>query len=404
MRALEYILIVALLLVVACTSLEMESSRKLRSDCFNRNTRQRVIPKEGEMLPNDTTLFYSVVQFDKSYDWRRDSLMGEAHFSIDYFVDNEHILSIGSKDFAVSDPDTHHILYGSLFTQKSSADSTFISKNGRLFLKYKGRELLKGMLIINEDIYTLCSLRSGKGFTYRKNGELIFTHNDGYIMGDMNDASYPDTGALYIDNDKRCFCYYTISNGRNRYFSVINDKEKELDISKAVDDIKLINGKEISTNCGYNVEDARLWRRGNSYVISAYIQNQCSGIINEKGEMTRLCQEKATMLVGKSKLYGVFTTEDGLVVNCSVGINIKGNATGDMVKKSLDLATKSREEYGNSFVLSPSCISICDDTPLIAITSIGNSPQSNILVGEDMIPLSLNGYVSRVYMSISPPN
>lgn len=132
---------------------------KMRADCFNRN------PGGGsggnpdappEMQLYDTTLYFCAVRFDESYDWQRDTAYGSESFELLLYRDFEPVLSVSSAGSGCvsADFDTHHIIGGHLYTEKSDLSSTVIGRDGVEIIRFEGREFLKGLLPDGEDIYT----------------------------------------------------------------------------------------------------------------------------------------------------------------------------------------------------------------------------------------------------------
>ena len=155
------------------------------------------------------------------------------------FKDGSRILTLGTgDDVEVSkDPDMHHIAGGCLYTEFTTATETVIKKNGEELFRYSGREILKGILVKDEALYTLGQDKDGQGFSFRKDGEILLSNTEGRVWGDMYEASYSPSGALYEDQGDICFIYCT-GNGRHvSWYAVREGKEKAFTPPDAVSDI-----------------------------------------------------------------------------------------------------------------------------------------------------------------------
>lgn len=163
----------------------------------------------GKIVKTDTVLLVCGVQVPPGYDWQIDTAIGLANGKVVLYRDMKEVLSIptGYGECVSTDPDTHHLIGGHLYTEFSTTDHTVIKRDGEPLVEYEGREYLNGLLERGGDIYTLSSRRSGSGFTCRKNGEIIFDSPGGFIFGSFQESTYPETGALYEDSGKLCFSY-----------------------------------------------------------------------------------------------------------------------------------------------------------------------------------------------------
>lgn len=122
-------------------------------------------------------------------------------------------IPIGNGHETSADPDMHRVLKGHLYTMFCSDGHTSIRKDGKAFIRYEGEETLRAMITDEEDIHTLCVPRDGKGFTYRKNGELVMERRTGHAFE-----------RLHIDSDKMCFAFCqpvaTSGGSVDRYYIV----------------------------------------------------------------------------------------------------------------------------------------------------------------------------------------
>lgn len=162
--------------------------------------------------------------------------------SLVLFKNGEQILSVPyGEEFRVSgDPDMHHLINGSLFTEYHDAQGTTIGRDSIILFSYDGEETLRGLLTDGDDVYTIGQRCSGCGFVFRKNGEPLLESDYGQVYGSMYDASYMRTGALYKDNGSVCFAYYSdkwhiVTDGVD---NIINTPQSV----KEIFDLRIVNG------------------------------------------------------------------------------------------------------------------------------------------------------------------
>ncbi|MBQ9309746.1 MAG: hypothetical protein IJ222_02660 [Bacteroidales bacterium] len=194
-----------LILPPAC---EKYAPRFYRSEVMGRGNARPEQPLEH--VPRfDTLVYVSAVVVPDSYDWRRDTSFGSASCKLVLMKDGTPLfsLSTGMKERISIEPDTHHILDGHLYTEYSTSSETFLKRDGELVCSFPGREVLKGLLVREDGVYTLGQDREGGGFTFRHNGNEVLRVEDGTVFGDFNSSAYGRTGALYELDGDVCFCY-----------------------------------------------------------------------------------------------------------------------------------------------------------------------------------------------------
>ena len=62
---------------------------------------------------------------------------------------------------------------------------TVIKKNGKYLFSYPGREMMIGMHADSSGVYTLGQSRRGKGFSFRRDGGLLFENAKGDLLGQI---------------------------------------------------------------------------------------------------------------------------------------------------------------------------------------------------------------------------
>jgi hypothetical protein len=208
---------------------EKENTGKTRLEAF----RDRyTVSSRGTAVPGhdpearDTIIYMSSVEFPDGYDWRRDTSYGEITGRLAVYRDNVRILEVpaGPGFLAGLDPDLHHLVDGHLFTESCTDAATVIGLDGEKLFSYPGRELLCGLLVEGNDVYTLGQSRTGRGLSLRRNGEELFSRSDGALAAHISDrVDYP-TGALYRDGGHLYFSYWRpSSDGSGKEWFIVED-------------------------------------------------------------------------------------------------------------------------------------------------------------------------------------
>ena len=173
------------------------------------HSRDSLADGSGNRQP-DTSVYVSAVIMPADYDWRRDSSYGAVACEIQLFKNGrlQFTAPAGAQTNISVSPDSHHLLGGHLYTERSGPDGTVICRDGVECLSWPERELLKGIIIKQGEIYTLGRRLDGSGFNFRLNGEVVLSR-DGAVFGDFSNPAYGRTGALYENEGKICFCFRT---------------------------------------------------------------------------------------------------------------------------------------------------------------------------------------------------
>lgn len=208
-------------LLPAAGACEKMSTRWYRSEVIDTGNSNNPSEEDdpGDKAVYDTTLYVAAVIVPSYYDWRRDTAYGATPCNLVLYKNGIPVVDIvtGSSRQVGNSPDTHHIIGGHIYTEYCTVDETVIRRDGELLFSYKGREILRGLMDVYGDVYTLGKSRSDDSFTFRCNGELVLRQN-GTIFGSFSDSAYGRTGALYEDSGQICFCY----KGSSSAFAVRN--------------------------------------------------------------------------------------------------------------------------------------------------------------------------------------
>ena len=130
-------------------------------------------------------VWYAVgVDFPEGYDWRTDDEKGQVKCSLVVFANGIPFMKVpvGDRYETSSDPDTHRMIEGSLYTDYSSDDETVVKRNGETIFRYPGREMIIEMAVRGDSVYTLGQSRDGNGFSYRVNGQVLLERESGYAF------------------------------------------------------------------------------------------------------------------------------------------------------------------------------------------------------------------------------
>lgn len=238
-------LFLLLILVAGCHG-EMTGIPRLEAfgDSYEGYHRGEAVPDRGS-VPLDTVLYMTAVEFPEGYDWRRDTSYGEVSGRIVLYRDSVRILEVpaGPGCIAAMDPDLHHLAYGHLYTESVTDDETVIGRDGELLFSYPGREILCGLLVEGEEVYTLGRDRSGSGFALRRNGEEVFSYPKGGITAHFSARPDYPSGALYRDGGHMYFSYWRPAGKERSWFIVEDCEEHRVDVPDGgVYDIRVRDG------------------------------------------------------------------------------------------------------------------------------------------------------------------
>lgn len=262
-------------------------------------------------LTPDTVVFVSAVRYPPEYDWRKDTDFSCRSAELLLFRNGETVVSIPvTEGSGISTaPDMHHILDGHLYTEFCDYRRTVFGRDGVELFSVDGRELMRGILEKDEDLYMLTQNLSAGGFIFRKNGSVVLSKPRGEIIGKFDDPSYGSTGALYLDDEKVCFAYRVNDEGTVKWY-MVRDGDVELvsDAGRYTLDLKSVAGENVAistSSLGQRWKDARIWRNGALYSVA--------GEIDETGETLLRVVESKTLYSSSVRLSGgLIYVADGL--------------------------------------------------------------------------------------------
>lgn len=146
----------------------------------------------------DHALYYSAVEYDSGYDWKKDSLGGAVDSRLVLYREGKRIaeVEISAAEHLSSSGELHRICEGALYSSHEVSGYTIIRRNGEYAAGWEGKEILEDLLVISGNIHTLSSWPGGTGLTYRVNDKVVLQESDACVEG-----------TLYLDNSQVCFAY-----------------------------------------------------------------------------------------------------------------------------------------------------------------------------------------------------
>ena len=236
----NFLLLAAAFLTSACVLLDRPvSPGRSRNETVGDPTHKSKNEPE-ESTDTSLHLYLSAVEYPKDYDWIKDTAHSTVDARLMLFRDGECIVSFPAGDayHSSTDPDTHWILGGHLYTCFSDGHATYIQADGQPLHQFNGAEDIKGMILKDGVLWTLGQKRRGDGFVLRCNGEAVIDNAQGSLIG-----------SLYEDEGEICFAYgYSIQNSGftiRKYYLSASGRDKEVSIpaaATAVFDIRRVGG------------------------------------------------------------------------------------------------------------------------------------------------------------------
>ena len=183
----------------------------------------------------DQICYMTVVDYQKDYDWRADQAKEIVKCSLVVYADGRPLMKVpvGEAYQISADPDMHRIIDGHLYTDYSTDSLTIIKKDGILLHTYPGRELICGMHLLEDGLYSLGQNRDGTGFTFRRNAEVLVSRKTGTVMGTLRNVEGSLAFAFYdtIHSSEGDICrYYIVTDGKVSQVAVRDDLKVVWDI------------------------------------------------------------------------------------------------------------------------------------------------------------------------------
>lgn len=195
----------------ACNLLDKHEGDSPRKDTGRKDSTAAETP----ISLYDTIVYAAGVRFPEGYDWQIDTMAEQEKGELVLYKGNELLVAVPvSYDNCVSaDPDMFRIAGGHLYTDYSNNRQTIVKCDGKEIFRYDGREQMCGFAVKGKDVWTLGQNRTGEGgLSLRKNGKVIHSHENGFVIGGLSDT-YNPYGALDFADGEPLFFYYYIGEG-----------------------------------------------------------------------------------------------------------------------------------------------------------------------------------------------
>ena len=180
--------------------------------------------------------YFSVFDYPDGYDWRSDPERGEIKCSLVVYKDEFPVLKVPvGNDYNVSpDPDMHRIIQGHLYTDFSTSSQTIIKRDGKPLFSYPESEMICDLAVNGENVHTIGHSRSGQGFSYRINGEVVIERETGYTFERLTieDSTISFAFAEPISSAEGTIeRYYIMCNGKVSQVALRDDIKKVWDVA-----------------------------------------------------------------------------------------------------------------------------------------------------------------------------
>ena len=403
------ILAAAAFVAAGCSWLEPPGSGIARCDKFprggysdGRDGRSSDSTETGQQFIPDTIVWASAVQVPDDYYWPRDTAMGVMDAKLLLFKDDEQVLSlpVGAAYGISPNPETHHVIGGKLYTEFNSASGTQIRRDGELVCHYEGREVLKGLLPVMDDIFTLGLDKDDNSLVYRKNGTIMLKMDGARALGGLGE----NAPALYMGGGHQ---YFAMHQSGSTYLVTDGSMKKADAMSNFVMDYRIADGVPYC-----------IFTMGNNIFL---LQDKKKSVLCEK--------------LGALEDFHIIVTEDGVfAAGTSSGNtmvrNIRDSCTLEFEGESLFLyesrgkmfsvrahrpvtvreADTSRPGNGKLLMEGSGCYffsrgcGFALEGSLYLAVSAENGPPFIWKDGEKLREFSLNGYLTGVEVQLTSPN
>lgn len=179
--------------------------------------------------------YVSAFDYPEGYNWRADPERGEVKCSLVVFRDGVPVLKVpvGNSYLVSPDPDMHRIIDGHLYTDFSTEHETVIKRDGKPLLSYPEPEIICDFRLEAGRLHTLGHSRSGQGFSYRVNGEVVLERDSGYTFGRISFEDSLTSLAFaepIMSADGIIERYYVMRDGKIEQIALRDDVTKVWDV------------------------------------------------------------------------------------------------------------------------------------------------------------------------------
>lgn len=419
------LIITGLLLLAGCSLFDSEDLifRKRREETGSwMGSGPKKERNHEELIPGDTTVYVSTVEFPKDYCWQKDSVGENRPFSLVLYRNFKKVLSVKGGGIVSSDPDMHWIIGGHLYAEYSTGTETIVSIDGKEKVRYEGREMIRGLLDREDGFYTLGQSRSGTGLTFRRNGEIIFSDEEGIVLGDMSNPCCRSGGLYELDDGVPVFCYHvpgqSILLKKESLYLVKNGVPNRVELDGTVAnvlDARVLNGNMClvySYGGGgialFDGGNTRMPSIGKSYVSSdlclrwsgksvfAKMNYSINGWNSILSTMWNVRGESITH--GTGLIYDYYFSDDG--------IGYVYTDMADLCYRFISTDGSSKEcNSGNKYCfMGSNCACLCGDTFYMGLTPAYRDFPPVVYIDSRPEIMPINGYITGVSAVVNPPN
>lgn len=349
-------------------------------------------------------VWYAVgVDYPAGYDWISDVEKGSVRCSLVVFANGVPMLKIpvGDDHEISADPDMHRMIGGSLYTDFSTSDRTVVKKDGKFLFEYPAREAIVDAAAAGDDLYTLGQSRTGKGFAFRRNGEVLLERSSGYAFPDVfpcESGGYAFAFCETVDSQKEPVeRYYLYADGKVSQVAVREDIRK-------VWDVVLHDGKVCCVATLTGITGPVLIAGDEMTVLEMPVSSRMEGCRFVCGE--RLYIEGLVSPKGKA-MYSVLWEGANIVKAFGPGYAVSGvGAWGDALSCVLNSPMRLMDgiiyRCGESIKMPRGYMSMggktlemIDGILYVGLTSTDGDGAA-VWIDGDMKPLKINGFISNM--------
>lgn len=358
-----------------------------------------LLPPEPGYVPS---VYCTAVHFKDSANWRTDSLL-----SAEVLLFKDGSLLQRQPIPSPPDPERHRVWAGRLWTDATDGHQTVLSCDGEERFRYAGEEVLRGFLIKNGEVHTL-GQSPGEGFSYRINGEEVFSSAKGTILGSPSSPEWR-CGGFSPDGDAVYYCYSVPVRVKDKTlpeYHVMKGSEAVLTLpagtADALLDLRVRNGKVYRAE--QRAGQLYLEAGEDSILLTGGNVRSCRLIPLGDG----LTVLGATRVGLRSLQFWYYDLQQKQCVNLAVGLSEKSTLV--MAEDNWLLADVMASGYltqlqhpGGSEVLpvsalrcsTPLCLFVSAQDAAAAL-SHGKNNQHPLYRGGESQPFSFNGYFTSV--------
>ncbi|MBO6082441.1 MAG: hypothetical protein J6P46_05390 [Bacteroidales bacterium] len=331
----------------------------------------------------------------------------DAHLVL--FRDGAPVITVqtGERWHVSTDTDMHRIVQGHLYTDYSSAEATWIGRDGTELFHYEGREMMAGFLVREEGVWTLGLDRSdGQGLSLRRDGKVVFEDPDGLLPPGADNPAFPG-GLLHEDEGALYFFYYKDSADGREWYQVRDGIPEILPLEKelsAIFDVRRLKGRNIIVSEKKSWGLIGLLFRGDEPIVMhidggskirwAWLTGIDGADYFIKGELYASQSVRPSLWRADGSLLGIGWNEKILdsQANPDHSAWIYANSQGAAIAYMLD-GEKVQLEAPCRYV-TPRCSQLQGKHFLLALTPTDRSQQPYILLDGQRQTYHLNGFLT----------